>query len=92
MNIIQKFLIITLIMNCLGNLSLAQVNTQKSPEELGFSSEKLKQMETVIQDFVDNKKLSGVITLIARKGKIIEFNTYGINCKNCNWCCSFNML
>ena len=77
MNIIQKFLIIILIMNILGNLSLAQVKTQKSPEELGFSSEKLKQMETVIHDFVNNKKLSGVITLIARKGKIVEFNTYG---------------
>ena len=77
MNIVLKILIAVITVNFIGSFSFGQGNTQTSPEKLGFSSEKLKQMETVIQDLVDNKKLSGVVTLIARKGKIVNFKTYG---------------
>ena len=63
MNTSQKIVTIALMLNFLSNFSFGQGNT---PEELGFSSAKLKQMENVIQDLVDNKKLSGVITLIAK--------------------------
>ncbi len=77
MNIIKKILIVTILLNFFGNFSFCQRDLQKSPEELGFSSDKLKQMENVIQELVDNKKLSGVVTLITRGGNIVNFKTFG---------------
>ena len=77
MDISQKIVIVALMVNFFVNFSLGQENVKTSPEELGFSSNKLTQMENVIQDLVNNKKLSGVVTLIAREGKIVNFKTYG---------------
>jgi CubicO group peptidase (beta-lactamase class C family) len=50
---------------------------QSAPESVGFSSERLERLHTLIQDEVDRKQLAGAITLLARHGKIVDFRTYG---------------
>ncbi|MGA2251056.1 serine hydrolase domain-containing protein [Terracidiphilus sp.] len=51
--------------------------TVVKPESLGFSSERLERLHTLIQDEVDHQQLSGAITLLARHGKVVDFHTYG---------------
>ena len=51
--------------------------TETKPETLGFSSERLERLHSVMQAEVDQKRLSGIVTLLARHGKVVEFKTYG---------------
>ena len=47
------------------------------PETLGFSSERLDRLHAVMQQEVDQKQLAGIVTLLARHGKVVEERTYG---------------
>jgi CubicO group peptidase (beta-lactamase class C family) len=47
------------------------------PEALGFSSERLERLHAAMQREVDQKQLAGIVTLLARHGKVVEERTYG---------------
>ncbi len=47
------------------------------PEALGFSSERLERLHAVMQQQVDQKQLAGIVTILARHGKVVEEGTYG---------------
>ena len=47
------------------------------PEALGFSSERLERLHVVMQQEVDQKQLAGIVTILARHGKVVEERTYG---------------
>ena len=47
------------------------------PEALGFSSERLDRLHAVMQQEVDQKQLAGIVTVLARHGKVVEEKTYG---------------
>ena len=47
-----------------------------NPEKLGLSKEKIMAMENFFKEkYIQNGKLAGVQTLIARKGKVIHFKS-----------------
>lgn len=48
-----------------------------SPEAVGMSSERLTRINAKMQEYVDNKNVAGFITLIARKGQVIHYETCG---------------
>jgi CubicO group peptidase (beta-lactamase class C family) len=48
------------------------------PESVGFSSETLKKLDPAMQGIVDNKHLAGVVTLVARHGKVVQHKAYGM--------------
>ena len=48
-----------------------------NPEEVGFSTERLGRLHSFIQKQVGAGKYSGAITLIARNGKIADWQTFG---------------
>jgi CubicO group peptidase (beta-lactamase class C family) len=48
------------------------------PEDLGFSSKRLERINTVMQRYVDEKKLAGVITLVARRGAVVHLGKCGM--------------
>jgi CubicO group peptidase (beta-lactamase class C family) len=48
-----------------------------SPESQGFSTAGLDKLNADFHDLVDQQKLAGVTTLIARHGKIVHFDVYG---------------
>jgi len=50
---------------------------QNKPEALGFSSERLERLHAAIQQEVDQKQLAGIVTILARHGKVVEERTYG---------------
>ena len=47
------------------------------PERQGFDSERLARMTAITQQYVDEGKLAGVITMVARRGKIVHFEAVG---------------
>ncbi len=51
--------------------------TPVKPESVGFSSERLDLLHTLIQDEIDQKNLSGAVTILARHGKIVDYRVYG---------------
>ena len=48
-----------------------------NPEEFGFSAARLTRINAVMQRYVDEKKLAGIVTLIARRGEIVHMETFG---------------
>lgn len=52
--------------------------TPVKPESVGFSSERLERLHSMIQAEVDKKQLAGAVTLLARHGKIVDYRTYGV--------------
>ncbi|MDP1738754.1 MAG: serine hydrolase domain-containing protein [Caulobacter sp.] len=49
-----------------------------TPESVGFSSERLARLDAAMEALVDNGRLPGVVTLLARHGKIVAVNAYGL--------------
>jgi CubicO group peptidase (beta-lactamase class C family) len=48
-----------------------------TPEAQGFSTAGLQALNAEMHALVDNQKLAGVVTLIARHGKVVHLDTYG---------------
>lgn len=49
-----------------------------TPETVGMSSERLARIDAVMQGFVKDNQLPGIITLIQRRGEIAQFGIYGM--------------
>jgi CubicO group peptidase (beta-lactamase class C family) len=47
------------------------------PESVGFSSDALKELDPAMQGLVDAKHLAGIVTLVARHGKVVQHKAYG---------------
>ena len=58
------------------NLSFAQLE-KKDPELVGVSSERLNRVSEISKNYVAEGKVPGIVTMIARKGKLIYFEAYG---------------
>ncbi len=53
----------------------------QSPEEVGFSSVRLKRLSDRINEGVKNNELPGAVVLIARNGKLAMFDSFGFRDK-----------
>jgi CubicO group peptidase (beta-lactamase class C family) len=51
---------------------------QGSPEQAGFSAEKLARVKPVIQTMLDKKETAGVVTLLIRHGKVVQLDAMGM--------------
>lgn len=47
------------------------------PESLGMSTEKLGAINTNLQPLIDEHKVPGFVTVVARKGKVVHFEAFG---------------
>ena len=57
---------------------LAQGLPRAVPEEVGISSERLARIRPAMQRYIDEGTLPGVITAVARRGKLVHFNIVGM--------------
>src|SRR5262245_27494629 len=48
-----------------------------TPEDVGLSSDRLSRMDRAIHQYVDAGRTPGVVTLIARHGKVVHVDAYG---------------
>jgi CubicO group peptidase (beta-lactamase class C family) len=51
--------------------------TVVKPETVGFSSERLERLHALMQQVVDQKQIAGIVTILARHGKVVDYRTYG---------------
>ncbi|MCI0771350.1 MAG: beta-lactamase family protein [Chloroflexi bacterium] len=49
-----------------------------SPEEVGFSTDRLGRISDMMQGYVDEGKLAGAVTMLAREGEIFHFEPVGL--------------
>jgi CubicO group peptidase (beta-lactamase class C family) len=48
-----------------------------APKEMGFSPERLKRLDTLIRQAVDDRQYGGAVVLLARHGKVVHLQSYG---------------
>jgi CubicO group peptidase (beta-lactamase class C family) len=47
-------------------------------EDVGMSSTRLERLDSVMQGYVDRNEVAGVVTLVARRGKVVHFAARGM--------------
>src|SRR5438552_11627151 len=47
------------------------------PEAVGFSPQRLQRLHALLQKKADDRQLAGIVTVLARHGKIVDFQNYG---------------
>jgi len=57
-------------------LQAASLPTAK-PAEVGMSTERLERLSRVMQEYADQGKVAGMVTLVARKGRVVYFKPFG---------------
>ena len=58
---------------------LGQGLPRGSPVEFGFSSERLKRIDRIVQEYVDAGRIPGAIALVARSGTVLYQESFGWN-------------
>src|SRR4029077_2245348 len=58
--------------------ALAQPLPQARPEQVGLSSDRLAQVGRVLREEIEKGKFPGAIALVARKGRIAYYETFGV--------------
>ncbi|RLT35687.1 MAG: class A beta-lactamase-related serine hydrolase [Chloroflexi bacterium] len=53
------------------------VAIEATPESVGMSSSRLANVTRLVQRYIDDGKYAGAITLVARRDKVVHFETYG---------------
>jgi len=53
--------------------------TVVKPELVGFSSERLENLHKLMQQAVDQKQMAGIVTILARHGRVVDYRTYGVS-------------
>ena len=48
------------------------------PESVGFSSERLDRLHLLMQQAVNDQQVAGVVTILARHGKVVDYRAYGM--------------
>jgi CubicO group peptidase (beta-lactamase class C family) len=52
--------------------------TLVKPESVGFSSQRLERLHALMQQAVDKKQIAGMVTILARHGKVVDYRAYGV--------------
>lgn len=72
-------LALVLLLVALATLPLSAALTSAArPEEVGFSSERLLRIGQMVQRYIDAKDITGAVTIVARKGKVAQYEAYGL--------------
>jgi len=58
-------------------LPLTAASVPVKPESVGLSEERLSRIHETMQRHIDAKNISGAVTLVARKGRIVHFEAHG---------------
>ena len=74
----RKLTYIGLLLFYITASAFAQGLPTAVPEEVDISAERLESIRPMLQDYVDKKNLPGFLTVVARRGKIVHFETVGM--------------
>lgn len=48
------------------------------PEDLGFSPARLARINVVMRQYIERRQFAGIVTLVARRGRVVHFETNGM--------------
>ena len=68
---IRRLALAGLVLAVAVQTSLAQGLPRTSPEEAGMSSDRLARLTEALEGYVDDGRLAGAVTLVARRGKVV---------------------
>jgi len=68
----------------LSFLSCSQSIPANRPEDVGLSSERLERIGNAVQKCIDEERIAGAVTLVARHGKIARIKAFGMMDKEAN--------
>jgi len=75
----NKLFVALLLLFAFGVLPVSAADYKMvKPEKVGLSSERLKNMDRLIDRYVAEKKIAGAVVMVARKGKIAYFKETGL--------------
>lgn len=72
----KPFIFILLLFLAIRSIPAKELPTTE-PETVGMSAERLNRIKPVMQGYIDQGKLPGMVTLIARRGKVVHFEKFG---------------
>ncbi len=72
---LQIAVVLCVVLSCIGYAKELPV---ASPEDVGMCPEKIALVKPAVQKLVDNRKIAGANVIVARKGKIVFFETFGM--------------
>jgi CubicO group peptidase (beta-lactamase class C family) len=55
----------------------SEIEIEAAPEDVGMSTVGLRNVSRLVQSYIDDEKFPGAISLVARRGKVVHFETYG---------------
>ncbi len=76
-NVLTTFFLLVVFLVAAPNVS-GQALPVVDPGEVGMSEDVLSRIDSVIQNFIDEKQLAGAVTIVARSGKVVQFQSYGM--------------
>ncbi len=78
MQAIKKIILSFFITCCLPVVSFSYQLPTATPQQVGFSAEKLSGTVSAMQKLIDEKRIVGGIVVVARRGKVVQFETCGL--------------
>ena len=78
---VPRAVLLAIVLLCFASASGGDLRKTK-PEKVGMSSARLERLEELNQRYVDEGKLAGVMTMVARYGKVVHVDaagTYGVD-------------
>ena len=72
-----RFAVLSIFMLAVIACGAAQEVPTAKPESVGLSSERLERITTKVQQTIDEKRIAGAVTLVARHGKVAYFKSQG---------------
>jgi CubicO group peptidase (beta-lactamase class C family) len=76
MQLTRRFFFALLLAAAVGNVAAADLGNAR-PESVGISSQRLSRLTTEMKALADRGEVSGVVTMVARKGKVVHLEAAG---------------
>ncbi len=58
--------------------AFAQMLPSAAPEQVGFSADRLDRIGRILRSEIEKRKLPGAVALVARKGRVAYFESFGL--------------
>ena len=76
--LIVVFLVSATVLAQTKSINKSPVLTETNPESVGISADRLARIDKMCEEEVTNGNLPGIVTLVARNGKIVLWKAYGM--------------
>ncbi len=73
----HRLLLTSLLLACVTESAIARDLPTARPASVGMSAERLQRVTDMATRYVEQNKLAGVVTMVARRGKLVHFEAVG---------------